>query len=52
MIRNERPVEVTISEYLKDSTRLLKKQIKAELEHDLATLENRRHWLTLEQIFI
>jgi topoisomerase-4 subunit A len=52
VIRNERPVEVTVSEYLKDFTGILKKQIKAELEHDLATLENRRHWLTLEQIFI
>jgi topoisomerase-4 subunit A len=52
VIRNERPVEVTISEYLKEFTGLLKKQIKAELEHELATLENRRHWLTLEQIFI
>ena len=52
VIRNDRPVEVTVSDYLKEFTGLLKKQIKAELEHNLATLENRRHWLTLEQIFI
>ncbi len=52
VIRNDRPVEITISDYLKEFTGLLKKQIKAELEHELVNLENRRHWLTLEQIFI
>jgi topoisomerase-4 subunit A len=52
VIRNERPVEITISEYMKEFTGVLKKQIKAELEHELGNLENRRHWLTLEQIFI
>jgi topoisomerase-4 subunit A len=52
VIRGDRPVEVTVSEYLKEFTGILKKQIKAELEHELANLENRRHWLTLEQIFI
>ena len=52
VIRNDRPVEITVSEYLKEFTGILKKQIKAELEHELANLENRRHWLTLEQIFI
>jgi topoisomerase-4 subunit A len=52
VIRGDRPVEVTVSEYLKEFTGILKKQIKAELEHDLSNLENRRHWLTLEQIFI
>ena len=52
VIRGDRPVEVTVSEYLKEFTGILKKQIKAELEHELINLENRRHWLTLEQIFI
>ena len=52
VIRNDRPVEITVSEYLKEFTGILKKQIKAELEHELANLEDRRHWLTLEQIFI
>jgi topoisomerase IV subunit A len=52
VIRNERPVEITVSEYLKEFTGLLKKQVKAELEHELEVLEQRRHWLTLEQIFI
>jgi topoisomerase IV subunit A len=52
VIRGDRPVEIAVSDYLKEFTSLLKKQIKAELEHELETLENRRHWLTLEQIFI
>jgi topoisomerase-4 subunit A len=52
VIRGDRPVEITISEYLKEFTGILKKQIKAELEHELEILESRRHWLTLEQIFI
>jgi topoisomerase-4 subunit A len=52
VIRNDRPVEVTVSEYLKEFTGILRRQIKAELEHELEQLENRRHWLTLEQIFI
>jgi topoisomerase-4 subunit A len=52
VIRGGRPVEVSVSEYLEEFTSILKKQIKAELEHELAVLEDRRHWLTLEQIFI
>lgn len=52
VIRNERPVDLSVSEYLKEFSLLLKKQIKAELEHELARLEDRRHWLTLERIFI
>jgi topoisomerase-4 subunit A len=52
VIRGDRPIEIAVSDYLKEFTGLLKKQIKAELEHELGDLENRRHWLTLEQIFI
>ncbi len=52
VIRNERPVDLSVSEYLKEFSVLLKRQIKAELEHELARLEDRRHWLTLERIFI
>ena len=52
VIRDQRPVEVAVSEYLKEVTTILKRQIKAELEHELARLEDRRHWLTLERIFI
>ncbi len=52
VIRGNRPIEIGVSEYLEEFTSILKKQIKAELEHELAVLEDRRHWLTLEQIFI
>ncbi len=52
VIRGGRPVEIAVSEYLEEFTSILKKQIKAELEHELAVLEDKRHWLTLEQIFI
>jgi topoisomerase-4 subunit A len=52
VIRGDRPVEISVSDYLKEFTGILKKQIKAELEHELEMLSNRRHWLTLEQIFI
>ena len=52
VIRNERPIEVTVSDYLKEFSGILKRQIKAELEHEAARLEDRRHWLTLERIFI
>jgi topoisomerase-4 subunit A len=52
VIRGDRPVEITVSEYLKEFTLILKRQVKAELEHELARLGDRRHWLTLEQIFI
>ena len=51
-IKNDRPVEITVSQYLLDFTSVLKKQIKAELEFELDSFEHRLHWLTLEQIFI
>ncbi|MGA2765953.1 MAG: DNA topoisomerase IV subunit A [Spirochaetia bacterium] len=52
VIRNDRPVDLSIAEYLKEFSLLLKRQIKAELDHEMARLEDRRHWLTLERIFI
>ncbi|MBK8481440.1 MAG: DNA topoisomerase IV subunit A [Proteobacteria bacterium] len=52
MIRERRPVELTVSETLRLLTTQLKALLKAELEHELGQLEDRRHWLTLEQIFI
>ncbi len=51
-IRDNRPIETTVSEYLESSTAQLKKLIKDELAHELANLEDKQHWLTLEQIFI
>ena len=51
-ILDRKPVDFTISEILEALTKQLKKTLKAELEHELALLEDKRHWLTLEQIFI
>ncbi len=52
VIRERKPAELTVSEILKYLTEQLKAQIKAELEHELAGLIDKQHYLTLEQIFI
>jgi topoisomerase IV subunit A len=52
VIRENHPVEITVTEYLKEFTKQLKKQIKEELEYELQQLEDKQHWLTLEHIFI
>jgi topoisomerase-4 subunit A len=52
VIKNRHPVEVGVSEVLYALTERLREQIKAEIEHELHNLEERRHWLTLEQVFI
>jgi topoisomerase-4 subunit A len=51
-IRENRPIETGVSQYLETFTSHLKKLIKNELTHELANLEDKQHWLTLEQIFI
>ena len=52
VIRGRRPADLTVTEVLTDCTKRLKDQIKAELELELAKLEDKKHWLTLEQLFI
>ena len=52
VIHDRRPRELTVTEALTDLTKQLKARIKAELEWELGILEDRQHWLTLEQIFI
>ena len=52
VIRDGHPVELSVSQILKVLTERLKAQIKAELEWEMEQLENKHHWLTLEQIFI
>jgi topoisomerase-4 subunit A len=52
VVRDRRPVELGVSEILRALTEQLRAQIKAELEYQRGQLEERRHWLTLEQIFI
>ncbi len=52
VIRGNKPAEMTVTEVLTQLTRRLRRQIKAELELELSELEDQRHFLTLEQIFI
>ncbi|MBN2536309.1 MAG: DNA topoisomerase IV subunit A [Spirochaetales bacterium] len=52
VIKDNHPIEITVTEYITEFTKQLKKQISAELEYELKQLEDRQHWLTLEHIFI
>jgi topoisomerase-4 subunit A len=52
VIDDRKPVELGVTEVLRALTEKLREQIRLELEHERARLEDRRHWLTLEQIFI
>ncbi len=52
MIDGRQPVELTVSEVITRLTMDLKALLKAELEHELGQLEDKQHWMTLEQIFI
>ncbi len=52
VIRDRVPVELTVVEGLRLLTEQLREQIRAELQLELEKLQDREHWLTLEQIFI
>jgi topoisomerase-4 subunit A len=52
VIDDGHPRTTTVTDVLKAVTKQLKAQIKAELEYELGELEDKRHWLTLEQIFV
>jgi topoisomerase-4 subunit A len=52
VIRDEQPAEPTVTEILKELTEYLREQIRAEIELELLELEDKQHFLTLEQIFI
>jgi topoisomerase-4 subunit A len=52
LIRDDHPVELTVSEVLQALTQELRELIRRELEWELEELRSRQHWLTLEQIFI
>ena len=52
MIKDRRPVEMGVSEVLCFLTDQLRELIKAELQYELGELEDRKHWLDLERIFI
>ena len=52
VIRDRHPADLGTDEILAWLTDELKARIKLELEHELGLLEDRRHTLTLERIFI
>jgi len=52
VIRNNRPVELTVSEVLRENTAQLVETLKRELELKEAKLQNELHFRTLERIFI
>ncbi len=52
VIEDRRPVELRVSDIAKGLTEQLKSQLKRELEYDREQLVDKKHWLTLEQIFV
>jgi topoisomerase-4 subunit A len=52
MIKDDRPVEIGVSEMLCFLTDRLRGIIRAELELELEQLQDKKHWLDLERIFI
>ncbi len=52
VIKGRRPVQMTVTDILRELTERLTAQLKAELEYERGQLEDRQHWLTLEQIFV
>lgn len=52
VIDDRKPVQLTVTEIARRLTAQLKEQLKRELEYDREQLIDRKHWLTLEQIFV
>ena len=52
VIRDSRPVELTVSDVLRENTTQLVELLKCELELKLKKLEDELHFRTLERIFI
>src|SRR5262245_14156733 len=52
VIRNNRPVELTVSEVLRENTAQLVETLKRELELKASKLQDELHYRTLERIFI
>ena len=52
VIDGRKPVQLKVSEITRVLTDQLKAQLKRELEYDREQLVDRKHWLTLEQIFV
>jgi topoisomerase-4 subunit A len=52
LIKNNRPIEMTVSEVLRENTEQLVETLKRELELKQAKLQDELHYRTLERIFI
>lgn len=52
VVRDRRPVEMTVSEVLVALTEQLRERLRAELAWEQQQLTDRKHWITLERIFI
>ncbi|RIL04829.1 MAG: DNA topoisomerase IV subunit A [Proteobacteria bacterium] len=52
VIKDRKPVEMTVSEILRELTAQLRERLRAELEWEQEQLTARKHWLTLERIFV
>ena len=52
VIMNGAPVETTVSELVRYSADRLKELLRRELQLEIKGLEDKLHWMTLEQIFI
>src|ERR1035438_7691617 len=52
VIRNNRPVEMTVSDVLRENTAQLVETLKRELELKESQLQDELHFRTLERIFI
>jgi len=52
VVRDRRPEELAVTEVLQALTDRLKTLLELELQHERGQLEDRRHWLTLEAIFV
>jgi topoisomerase-4 subunit A len=52
VVRDRKPVEMTITEVLHELTDQLRDRLKAELQYEQEQLTARKHWITLERIFV
>ncbi len=52
LVRDRRPVQLSATEVLRELTENLREQIRAELEWERKQRLDRKHWLTLEALFV
>lgn len=52
VVRDRKPVEMTVTEVLRELTEQLRERLRAELVWEQGQLTDRKHWITLERIFV